>query len=62
VSYTVRFSVDELDAADELVRDLRRATGRRRLDRSEVTRALLALAGTDDRIRARLVKALGRPR
>jgi len=58
VSYTVRLSVDELDAADELVRDLRRATGRRRIDRSEVIRALLALASTDERTRTRIGRDL----
>ena len=62
VSYTVRFSLDELDQVDELTRALRRDTGRRRLDRSEITRTLLALASTDERIRTRLAKALTRPR
>jgi Arc/MetJ-type ribon-helix-helix transcriptional regulator len=60
VSYTVRLSLDELDQADDLLRTLRRDTGRR-LDRSEVIRALLALAATDDRIRGRVAKTLSRP-
>ena len=61
VSYTVRLSEDEADDADDLTRALRRATRRRRLDRSEVTRALLSLARTDDAVRALLVERLRAP-
>lgn len=61
VSYTLRLAPDDADALDDLVRALGREAGRRRLDKSEVMRALLDLTRTDDDVRARLLAALRRP-
>ncbi|WP_161982948.1 hypothetical protein [Candidatus Frankia alpina] len=49
---------DEADALDDLIRAVRRPAGRRRLEKSEMIRALLRLAQHDDAIRAALVDEL----
>lgn len=61
VSYTLRLAPVDADALDDLVRALGREAGRRRLDKSELIRALLDLTRTDDDVRARLLAALRRP-
>jgi hypothetical protein len=58
VSYTIRFDQDESSNIDELMIRLKRAAGRRTLDRSEVIRTLLRLADENAAVRAALVDEL----
>lgn len=58
ISYSVRLTTDEADASDDLVRDMRRALGRRAIEKSDVIRALLGLAQDDETVRAALIAAL----
>ena len=57
-SYTLRLHVDDAQEVDELRARLRRATGRRALDQSEILRVLLRLAVDDEAVRAALVSEL----
>jgi hypothetical protein len=57
VQYTVRLSYDESDQLADVARRLRRTLGRL-VDQSEVLRVLVALAATDDEVRACLVERL----
>lgn len=57
VQYTMRLSYDESDQLADVARRLRRTLGRP-VDQSEVLRALVALAATDDQVRACLVERL----
>ncbi len=58
VAYTVRFDTTEAAAIDAMVLVLRVEAGRKTLDRSEVVRALLRMAGEDSAVRALLVRKL----
>jgi hypothetical protein len=57
VQYTLRLSLDESDQLNDVARRLRRTLGRL-VDQSEVLRVLVALAATDDQVRACLVERL----
>lgn len=57
-SYTLRLHVDDAQEVDELRARLRRSTGRRALDQSQILRALLRLAVDDEAVRAALVNEL----
>lgn len=58
IAYTVRFDLGESMAIDAMGIRLRMETGRRKLDRSEIIRALLRLTETDDAVREALVREL----
>lgn len=57
-AFTVRFDPDESDEIDLWVLRLRRELGRRQLNKSEVVRALLDAARTDDGVREALLARL----
>lgn len=56
-AFTWRQTLDQQDALDELVRSARRAAGRR-VDKADVLAALVALANSDEAVRAALVAQL----
>ena len=58
MAYTLRLSSDEAFDLDELVLDLRRASRRRRLDKSTMIKALLSLTDTNPDVRAALIEHL----
>lgn len=64
VSYTVRFDIQESLSVDRLALELKGETGRRTLDKSEIIRVLLRLAGElageEPAVRAALLRELGR--
>ncbi len=57
-SYTLRLHVDDAQEVDELRARLRKRTGRRALDQSEILRGLLRLAVDDEAVRAALINVL----
>jgi hypothetical protein len=61
VKFTLLFTETDAAAFDQLVLDMRAATGRRRLDKATIVRALLSLADTDDRTRSALLSSLRTP-
>jgi hypothetical protein len=58
VAFTVRFATEDALADDTFVLSLRRELHRRRLDKSEVVRALLTAAREVPEVRAALVASL----
>jgi len=64
VSYTVRFDIQESLNVDRLALELKAQTGRRTLDKSEIIRVLLRLAGElageEPAVRAALLRELER--
>lgn len=58
ISYTVRFDVRESLDVDRLIIGMKHETSRRTLDKSEIIRTLLRLAGEDPAVRAALLREL----
>ncbi|WP_328565268.1 hypothetical protein [Streptomyces coelicoflavus] len=58
VALTVRFEPEESDEVDDFLREIRRAAGRRRLDKAEAVRELLRLAREHEPTRKALVRRL----
>lgn len=48
VTWTIRFEGDEADQWDELLYSLRRATGRRTLNKADIMRAFIDLASNEN--------------
>lgn len=61
IKFTLLFTEADAVAFDQLVLDMRSATGRRRIDKATIVRALLGLAETDDPTRAALLDSLRTP-
>ncbi|MCL7370415.1 hypothetical protein [Streptomyces ardesiacus] len=58
VALTVRFEPQESDEVDDFLREIRRAAGRRRLDKAEAVRELLRLAREHEPTRKALIRRL----
>lgn len=61
VTWTIRFEEDEADQWDALLYSLRRATGRRTLNKADIMRAFIELASDENAaVRSALIETLGR--